>query len=88
MTLKEIWNNGWKCLMPKSSDGFSLKNIMASATHISLLFLTFKHTDMSNLIVVIGLWQGYILILMGLRTYEKKSDILTDKSDPKVSDAN
>lgn len=78
MSIKEIYNNLWATLYPSSSTGFSIKNVMASVTHISLLVLTFKHTDNSNLLMVLTLWIGFILSLMGLRTYEKKQDVLTD----------
>lgn len=78
MTIKEIYNNLWATLYPSSSTGFSIKNVMGSVTHISLLVLTFKHTDTTNLIMVLTLWIGFILTLMGLRTYEKKQDVLTD----------
>ena len=78
MKIKEIWSNFWAALFPSSSVGFSIKNIMAAITHTSLMILTFKNTNSNNLIMVLGLWIGFILTIMGLRTYEKKNDILTD----------
>lgn len=75
MNLKSIWNNLWDSLYPTTAKGFSIKNIMASVTHISLLVLTFKWTDTNNLLMVLTLWIGFVLTLMGLRTYEKKQEI-------------
>jgi len=75
MKLKEIWTRLWESLYPTTAKGFSIKNIMASVTHISLLVLTFKWTDTNNLLMVLTLWIGFITLLMGLRTYEKKQEI-------------
>ena len=83
MNLKEIWNHLWESLFPTTAKGFSIKNIMSAVTHTCLMVITFKYTDANNLFSILTLWIGFILTLMGLRTYEKKQDI----NEPTNTDA-
>lgn len=75
MNIKEIWKNLWECLYPTTSKGFSIKNVMAAIATISLISLTFRYTDTTNLVAVLVTWLAFISTLMGLRTYEKKSEL-------------
>lgn len=81
MNLKAIWQHLWEALFPSTDKGFSIKNIMAAVTHISLIFLTFKHTDSNNIIVVLGMWQTFLLTLVGVRAWEKSKGILTEQKE-------
>ena len=77
MNIKAIWQHLWEALFPTTEKGFSIKNIMAAVTHISLIVLTFKHTDNSNVVLIMGAWQSFILILIGVRAWEKNKGVLT-----------
>lgn len=67
----QIWNNMWETLSDKSIAGFSIKKVMAAMALTVLLGLTIYYTDKSNLEVITGLWQGFIIGLVVTRAVEK-----------------
>lgn len=81
MKIKEIWQHLWESLFPSTDKGFSIKNIMAGVTHISLLVLTFMNTDKENFFMILGSWQVFILTLIGVRAWEKNKGILTGEEN-------
>lgn len=79
MTPVKIWNNMWETLSDVTIAGFSIKKVMAAIGFTLMIVLSSIYTYRENLILVLGFWQTFILILLKIRYDEKKNKLMPKK---------
>lgn len=81
-----IWVNIWETLSDRTTAGYSIKKVMAAFAITVILVLTAIYTNATNLIVIVPMWQTFILSLVVVRTVEKVKGVSDTPTDLKNED--
>lgn len=81
-----IWINIWETLSDRTIAGYSIKKVMAAFAITVILILTTIYTDKTNIIVIIPMWQGFILSLVIVRAVEKVKGVSDTPGDFKTEE--